>query len=534
MPEQTPVPPNIAPIAAGLADLANHLARAETEIDQIISVQQQAQAAARAAEARGRRAEERLKQGMLDPTARLKTALQACQSLEAEIGRYRRAGLERIWPDQAHLLDQLSDGILLWQMDDTIGFWSRGVEAISGWAKDEALGQSIDALLPTERPGRLATIKAAVLQQQAWAGELAITRRDGRRMVLSSRWSLHRNERGDSGAILGILSDITEQRRSQQLAERTIERMKRLQLVTNALIEAVTPAQVTQVIIDQGLPALTAAAGLVVLLDERGRLELLGSAGFPAGAAEQTGHSPVSAGTPWTEAIRSGRPIFLASLQAVRRQYPHLDTALLSGRFAWAALPLLAQTRPLGAILLAFNREGEFSGEDQDFMLALAGQAAQALERARLYTAAQAEIAARQQAEEQLETLLGEKEVLLQEVHHRVKNNLQAVSNLLQMQSTYLNDEAAYKVFRNTQDRILSIALVHEKLYQAGDIARLNVADYIQTLATHLIKTYRTNPETIRLRLDCENIPLSFHTAASFGVIVNELITNALKHAFPD
>jgi PAS domain S-box-containing protein len=143
------------------------------------------------------------------------------------------------------------------------------------------------------------------------------------------------------------------------------------------------------------------------------------------------------------------------------------------------------------------------------------------------------EITDRKQAEEQIKVSLKEKEVLLQEVHHRVKNNLQIVDSLLQMQQRRTQDQQAANILLESQNRIKSIALVHEKLYRSDDLAKIDFADYVHSLTSNLIDSYQTNSHRITLRTDVEAIELDIDTAIPCGLIINELFTNALKYAFP-
>lgn len=145
------------------------------------------------------------------------------------------------------------------------------------------------------------------------------------------------------------------------------------------------------------------------------------------------------------------------------------------------------------------------------------------------------EITERKQMEQQLRASLQEKEILLKEVHHRVKNNLQAVSNLLYMQSIYARDDQTREGFRQSQDRIKSIALIHEKLYQSRELIRLDFAEYVESLVAHLINSYNIDPGSIRLHVRADHaITLDLDTAVPMGIIINELVSNSLKHAFPE
>jgi two-component sensor histidine kinase len=128
---------------------------------------------------------------------------------------------------------------------------------------------------------------------------------------------------------------------------------------------------------------------------------------------------------------------------------------------------------------------------------------------------------------------LREKEVLLKEIHHRVKNNLQVISSLLNLQARYLPDPAAREIFRASQHRVQSIALVHEKLYQSADLSHVDFGDYTVALLDNLFETFDAGHRGISKTIDIGATRLSVDIAIPCGLIVNELVTNALKHAFP-
>jgi PAS domain S-box-containing protein len=144
------------------------------------------------------------------------------------------------------------------------------------------------------------------------------------------------------------------------------------------------------------------------------------------------------------------------------------------------------------------------------------------------------DISDRKQIEKQLKTSLREKEVLFRELHHRTKNNMQVISSLLNIQSAFINNEQVSKIFRETQSRIRSISLVHEKLYQSEDLSNINLYDYIKDLANTLLSGYRMDSEQISLEFDADDVLISLDTAISCGLITNEIITNSLKYAFGD
>jgi len=142
------------------------------------------------------------------------------------------------------------------------------------------------------------------------------------------------------------------------------------------------------------------------------------------------------------------------------------------------------------------------------------------------------DITARKQAQEKLTASLKEKEVLLKEIHHRVKNNLQVISSLLNLQSQHITDKDSLEMFQESQNRIRAMALIHEKLYTSEDFSHIDIAAYIQDLTTSLFSTY-TVSNAIKVTIAINDIFLTITTAIPCGLIINEMVTNALKHAFP-
>ena len=136
----------------------------------------------------------------------------------------------------------------------------------------------------------------------------------------------------------------------------------------------------------------------------------------------------------------------------------------------------------------------------------------------------------RKQSEDQLKLSLAEKEVLLKEIHHRVKNNLQIVSSLISLQSGVATPENMTTAFRESQDRIRSMAMIHERLYRARDLARVDFGEYLHNLTSYLQSSYQ--PQSAEVRIDIQNIRLDIDRAIPCGLIVNELVSNAFKYAF--
>jgi len=145
----------------------------------------------------------------------------------------------------------------------------------------------------------------------------------------------------------------------------------------------------------------------------------------------------------------------------------------------------------------------------------------------------QVELVDRKKTEDRITKSLREKEVLIKEIHHRVKNNLQVISSLLSLQSRIIKDPKAMEMFTESQHRIRSMGLIHEKLYQSQDLALVDFSEYVRNLATSLFHSYAVNSGRIGLAINVKDIYLGVDTAVPCGLILNELISNSFKHAFP-
>ena len=184
-------------------------------------------------------------------------------------------------------------------------------------------------------------------------------------------------------------------------------------------------------------------------------------------------------------------------------------------------LPLVKQAKLVGALYLENNLTPRaFTPGRIAVLELLSSQAAISLENARLYA--------------DLQTSLEEKEALLKEVHHRVKNNLQMISSLLNLQAARVTDRTAYELLGESRNRIRAMALVHENLYRAGNFARVPMSTHIQGLCAHLIRGYGLSEHRVELTTDVDEVELDLDRAISVGLIISELVSNALKHAFPD
>ncbi len=140
----------------------------------------------------------------------------------------------------------------------------------------------------------------------------------------------------------------------------------------------------------------------------------------------------------------------------------------------------------------------------------------------------------RKNTELAVQSSLAEKEVLLREIHHRVKNNMQVISSLLNLQAKNIEDERLSRIFQESQSRVRAMALIHEILYQSGHLGRIDLGEYVTKLATSLVGMYGTGSDRINIRIGAEDVTLGIDDTVPCGLVINELISNSLKYAFQD
>ena len=238
-------------------------------------------------------------------------------------------------------------------------------------------------------------------------------------------------------------------------------------------------------------------------------------------------------GKNYAQSYKKGRTLVTEDIYTAGFTQCHIDILALFNIRASLVVPIL-QREHLWGLLCAYHcSEPRYWRQfEVDLLQQLATHVAIAIQQSELYQQVQSELAERKRAEEEIIASLKEKDILLKEVHHRVKNNLQTISSLLRLQCDYIKDEKTLALFNESQSRIRSMALIHEKLYQSKDLFRIDFAEYIRELAANLLRSYSASSQPITLRINAQDIWLNIDTAIPCGLIINELFLNSLKHAF--
>lgn len=307
-------------------------------------------------------------------------------------------------------------------------------------------------------------------------------------------------------------------------------------------------------VIDEAIQLVGAERGYVVLVQSCGALDLRVQRG-PGGQALEEDEEQVSQSI-LRQVVESGEPLVLRDAMQDNR-FGEAESVVILGLRSIMCVPLVSHGDTTGAIYVE-NRSirGRFDQDDVIPLVLFANQAAIAIENARLFQSLQQsqdelearvkertielseanvlltqEIAEREQTEERLRSALAEKEALLREVHHRVKNNLQVISSLLTFQADAIEDPQSLDAFQESQKRIESMARIHDQLYRSRDLGQIEMESYIQELADDLRCSFGVY--AIDVQVHATGVTMGIDTAIPCGLIVNELISNALKHAFP-
>jgi PAS domain S-box-containing protein len=276
--------------------------------------------------------------------------------------------------------------------------------------------------------------------------------------------------------ILGIITEVSELKKHQ-------EKVQKSEFLLQQVFKKVADA------------LLIADAGTLRIEDCNERAEKMFESGDGTGLKERRLHSLRVSGERssvfWDEFIRDARE---------KMSEREVEMVNFSGEKFWGSLALTS-----------------FSLEERELLLLRIS-----------------DISRQKESEEHFIQSLHEKEILIQEIHHRVKNNMAVISSLLQLQGSYFKDPALTEVFRDSQSRIKSMALIHEKLYQSSTLSKVEMESYIRELTRTLYYTYSAGKVQLEINTEAENIFLDINSAVPCGLIINEVFSNACKHAFRD
>lgn len=350
--------------------------------------------------------------------------------------------------------------------------------------------------------------------------------------------AIARPEKLDNGDILydGVLIDISERKQAEIALQQQFEQERLITAISQHIRESLELEQILNTTVAEVQKFLKTDRVLVYRILPNGTGSAIAEAvepdwpkilnmTFPEEVFPQENYSRYVQGRIYTISDRFTDPVLPCLVQFIQ-QFQVI---------AKLVVPIIQEGK-LWGLLIAHQCSSprKWQSWEIELMKQLANQLSIAIRQSTLYQQLQMELRDRRHAEEKIKASLKEKELLLKEIHHRVKNNLYVVSSLLEIQASSIADPNISKFFEESQNRIYSMALIHEKLYRSHNLAIINFSDYLEDLVSNVFASYNVNASLIHLELNIEEIFLNIETATPCGLIVNELVSNTMKHAFPD
>lgn len=369
----------------------------------------------------------------------------------------------------ASIVEASDDAIIATTPDLVIVTWNPGAEKMYGYTAEEMRGRPLGFLIPTECEHEIQVIREVAQRGDGLKQyETVRMRKDGRRVHVALSISCHRDASGRITGYSGISRDITERKRAE-------ERLHDLRMALEAAVEG------------------------IARVDRQGRYLSVN-----APYAAMVGYSVEE-----LIAMDCSRITHSEDRELLTEAYRKMRNA---GKVEVEARAVRKDGSVMHkqVVMIRTDEQGEFAG----------------------YYCFIKDITGRKRVEEQIGASLREKELLLKEIHHRVKNNLQLISSLLNLQAAQIHDKRVLDMFKESQNRIRAVAFVHEKLYQSRDLARIDLAEYIRSLADHLLDSYHIGFHAVGVEVHVDDVPMDVDTAIPCCLIINELVSNALRHAF--
>lgn len=371
------------------------------------------------------------------------------------------------------IIESSLDMIVATDIDYRINEFNAAAESTFGYSKEEVIGKHISILFSDD--AEMEKVIQKINEQGSLANEIINRKKDGTFFISFLSASILRNEHGEAVGAMGVSRDITSIKKAEQELKLSEERHR--------------------AIYDQAYIGIARIAkmGRFLLVNER----LCDMLGYPAESLYKKTFYELGVQEEVEESLVDWDHLLSGKIQNFSREqtYVRSDGELLSAN-----------------VTVSLVRDANGSPN--------------------YFVAVFEDITERKEYEAQLEQSIKEKEVLLKEVHHRVKNNMQVISSILNLQSSYISDDAALKIIRESQDRIKSMSFVHESLYQSNTLSEVNFAEYIQNITRNLYHSYAKPGGVIKLEFELDNIYLNLDTSIPCGLMINEIVSNSLKYAF--
>jgi PAS domain S-box-containing protein len=393
------------------------------------------------------------------------------------------------------------------------------------------IGRALSEVLGAEVLEHFETYFARVLRGERVEFEIILKDTKGRERIVQTIFVPESSASGQVGAYFAMLLDITERKRAEASLAHKAAQLELLSYTGQNLSAITSISEVLHRAVELVRQSFNYHRVSIFLVDEDTQdLVMMTKSGefsdeFPGEFRIQ----PNVGMTGWVVKHRKTR---FANDVTKDRFYIN---PFPEGVPTWAELcaPIVVESQVIGVLDVQSPEMDAFDESDILVMETVAEQVAVSIQNARLHTAAQHELAKRERAEHLLQTALQEKEVLLKEIHHRVKNNLQVIASLLNLRAEKLDDPRAIQAFQDCQNSISAIASIHKSLYESSNQTSINANEYLRNLFERLKNSFYEQAGGILHTVSIEPVPFDFDTAIPCGLILNELLTNVYKYAFP-
>lgn len=449
------------------------------------------------------------------------------------------------------LLESMGEGIILADNNDHILYVNKKFTEMVHYSKSEVVGKIGYNLFVDPRERNRIIVKNRLRESGiSDSYETVFIKKNGESMNVVVSGSPYKNGQGKIVGSIGVINDITEHKRNLSRIKKQKDEIDMLYQAGKLLSTDLDVNSIFNTVFDviSGVVDFSELFVAKYVKEEKmikyiymrsiNGAEPIDVSTVPAIPLAPEGYGILS------DVIRRSIPIILNDYQETLKKSKTMFKVAVTRKAEMAAedesvskplsaiiVPIMLNEEVIGVIQLYSQNKEAYNAEQLVFLEALMHQASLAYHNAMLFQHAQEEIRVRKLAEEHLTESLNERELLLKEIYHRVKNNLQVVSSLLRMQSERIDDPVIRKYFLESRDKVTAISLIHEKLYAMRDLNKIDFSDYINSLVSS-IKVMHTLDKPVKIVVDSESLTLPIDIAMPCGLILNELILNALKHPF--
>jgi PAS domain S-box-containing protein len=424
-------------------------------------------------------------------------------------------------------LERSGEVVFITDVEGSITYVNPAFEKVYGYSKKEVIGKT-PRILKSDLHSKEFYEKFwdKLVSKETVKQEIINKTKDGRLITVEAHANPILDKDKNIIGFLAIQRDVTERKRIEEELKRELDVNSAFARLSEAMIASPSIDDIADIVLDSAKKLTGSEHGYVGSIDPESRdlvthtlTRMMGDECKIKGKDKKIkfpiGPNGKYSGL-WGHTLNTRKPFYTNSPRTHKKSKGVPKGHVPLKKFL--TVPALIDEKLVGQICLA-NSKRDYTDRDLETILRLGGLYAVALQRGR--------------DEGRIKDSLKEKEVLLQEIHHRVKNNLQVISSLLYLQSRSTKDKELVAMLNESQGRVKTMSLIHEKLYQSEDLAQIDFGEYLSDLVDALVKSYKMNAGRIRINKDIQKVSLGIDAAIPCGLMINELISNSLQHGFP-